>query len=57
MGYSRAGKMFTRLQKEGIVAPSGDARGCKVLVYVPGGQSMGTPEQSTFIPDDDEFDN
>ena len=56
MGYSRAGKMFTRLQKEGIVAPSGDARGCKVLVYVPGGQSMGTVEQSTFVPDDD-FDN
>ena len=55
MGYSRAGKMFTRLQKEGIVAPSGDARGCKVLVYVPGGQSMGTPEQSTFIPDDEEY--
>ena len=57
MGYSRAGKMFTRLQKEGIVAPSGDARGCKVLVYVPGGQSMGTPEQSTFIPDDDDYSN
>ena len=57
MGYSRAGKMFTRLQKEGIVALSGDAKGCKVLVYVPGGQSMGTPEQSTFIPDDDEYDN
>ena len=53
MGYSRAGKMFTRLQKEGIVAASGDARGCKVLVYTPGGQSMGTPEQSTFVPDDE----
>ena len=57
MGYSRAGKMFTRLQKEGIVAASGDARGCKVLVYVPGGQSLGTPEQSTFVPDDDEIDD
>lgn len=56
MGYSRAGKMFTRLQKEGIVAPSGDARGCKVLVYVPGGQQAGTIEQSSFIPDN-EFDN
>ena len=53
MGYSRAGKMFTRLVREGIVAASGDARGCKVLVYVPGGQSLGTPELSTFIPDDD----
>ena len=56
MGYSRAGKMFTRLQKEGIVAPSGDARGCKVLTYVPGGQSLGTPEQSTFIPDDEGYE-
>ena len=52
MGYSRAGKMFKRLQNEGIVAQSGDARGCKVLVYVPGGQQVGTIEQSTFIPDD-----
>ena len=53
MGYSRAGKMFRRLQNEGIVAQSGDARGCKVLVYVPGGQQGGTIEQSTFVPDDD----
>ena len=53
MGYSRAGKMFKRLQNEGIVAQSGDARGCKVLVYVPGGQQGGTIEQSTFVPDDD----
>ena len=55
MGYSRAGKMFIRLQKEGIVAPSGDARGCKVLVYVPGGQSLGSVEQSTYVPDDDDY--
>ena len=53
MGYSRAGKMFKRLQNEGIVAQSGDARGCKVLVYVPGGQQGGTVEQSTYVPDDD----
>ena len=53
MGYSRAGKMFKRLQIEGIVAESGDARGCKVLVYTPGAPNMGTPEQSTYIPDDD----
>ena len=53
MGFSRAGKMFKRLQNEGIVAQSGDARGCKVLVYAPGGQQAGTIEQSTFVPDDD----
>ena len=54
MGYSRAGKMFKRLQNEGIVAQSGDARGCKVLVYTPGGQQGGTIEQSTFVPDDED---
>ena len=53
MGFSRAGKMFTRLQKEGIVATSGDARGCKVLQYSPYSQEVSTPEQSTFIPDED----
>lgn len=53
MGFSRAGKMFTRLQKEGIVATSGDARGCKVLVYSPYDSEVSTPEQSTFVPDDD----
>ena len=54
MGFSRAGKMFTRLQKEGIVATSGDARGCKVLVYNPySSDEVATPEQSTFIPDDE----
>ena len=54
MGYSRAGKMFVRLQREGIVAPEGDARGCKVLVYTPGESFATSVEQSTFIPDDEE---
>ncbi len=53
MGFSRAGKMFTRLQKEGIVATSGDARGCKVLQYSPYSSDVSTPEQSTFIPDEE----
>ena len=53
MGFSRAGKMFTRLQKEGIVATSGDARGCKVLVYTPYDTEVSTPEQSTFVPDEE----
>lgn len=56
MGYTRAGKMFSRLQAEGIVALTGDSRGCKVLTYVPGSEQEGTVEQSTFIPDD-EFSN
>ena len=52
MGFSRAGKMFKRLQDEGVVATSGDARGCKVLMYNPfQSEDVTTPEQSTFIPD------
>lgn len=54
MGFSRAGKMFKRLQDEGVVATSGDARGCKVLMYNPfQSEEVTTPEQSTFIPDDE----
>ena len=54
MGFSRAGKMFKRLQDEGVVAPSGDARGCKVLMYNPfQSEDVTTPEQSTFVPDEE----
>ena len=54
MGFSRAGKMFTRLQKEGVVATSGDARGCKVLMYNPyQSEEVTTPEQSSFVPDEE----
>ena len=52
MGFSRAGKIFTRLQKEGVVAPSGDARGCKVLIYSPYDSQVSSEEVSTLIPDD-----
>lgn len=57
MGFTRAGKIFYRLQAEGIVSTSGDARGCKVLTYVPGGQQEGSVEQSTFIPDGNDENN
>ncbi|MPN22930.1 hypothetical protein SDC9_170315 [bioreactor metagenome] len=36
-GFSRAGKIFSRLQKEGIVAAApdspGSSKGCKVLIH------------------------
>ena len=32
-GFTRAGKIFLQLQKEGIVDTNGSARGCKVLVH------------------------
>ena len=55
MGFSRAGKMFTRLQRDGVVAVGGgDARGCKVLMYNPISEEVTSQEQSTFIPDTDE---
>lgn len=33
VGFPKAGRMFARLVKDGIVASSGDARGSKVLVH------------------------
>ena len=32
-GFGRAGRIFNQLQQEGIVASSGNAKGCKVLVH------------------------
>ena len=53
MGFSRAGRMFSRLVNEGVVAKTGDARGCKVLIYNPySSEDVTSPEQSTFIPDE-----
>ncbi len=53
MGFPRAGRIFARLQKEGVVAFEGDSRGNKVLAHAPiGEEQIGTIEQSTFIPDD-----
>ncbi|MCQ2801070.1 MAG: hypothetical protein MJ222_00235 [Bacilli bacterium] len=53
MGFPRAGRIFARLQKEGIVAFEGDSRGNKVLAHAATSEpQMGTIEQSTFIPDD-----
>lgn len=53
MGFTRAGKMFSRLQAEGIVSTEGDSRGCKVLAYVPGQPQNGSIEQSTYISDEE----
>ena len=33
VGFPKAGRMFARLVKDGIVAPTGDAKGSKVLVH------------------------
>ncbi len=57
IGFPRAGRMFGRLQKEGYVEKTGDARGNKVIKRVPinNEQQLGSIEQSTLqYVDDDE---
>ena len=56
IGFPRAGRMFAKLQNEGIVATTGDAKGSKVLVRTPinNEPQMGTIEQSTLVVTDDE---
>lgn len=52
MGFPRAGRIFARLIKEGVVAETGDSRGNKVLIHNSTGDSQVTTlEQSTFVPD------
>lgn len=53
MGFSRAGKIFTRLVREGIVEEHGDSKGCKVLVYEPSNSRVTSLDQSTFTPDEE----
>ena len=56
MGFNRAGKIFSQLQREGIVSSESTAKGSKVLCYEPPmqEQQIGSVEQSTFIPDSEE---
>ena len=51
IGFPKAGRLFARLVREGLVASEGDARGSKVLVhnFAPSEQ-IGSIEQSEFIP-------
>ena len=55
MGFPRAGRIFARLIKEGIVAeqPDASAKGNKVLVHaeINNEPQIGSVEQSTYIPD------
>lgn len=56
VGFPKAGRLFARLQKEGVVAKSGDSsRGCKVLIKASlNNESMGSIEQSTLVVSEDE---
>lgn len=58
VGFPKAGRLFNKLVKEGIVAPSGDARGCKVLVHLTE-QSDSSPtsiDQSNVYEDTSEIE-
>ena len=56
IGFPRAGRMFGRLQKEGVVDLGGDAKGSKVLIHEPvkNEQQMGSVEQSSLHIIDEE---
>lgn len=52
IGFPKAGRLFSKLVRDGYVAAQGDARGSKVLIHsAPQQQQIGSIEQSEFIPD------
>lgn len=56
VGFPKAGRLFGRLQKEGYVELSGDAKGCKVIkraVEESSSDNLGSVEQSTLVMSDD----
>lgn len=52
VGFPKAGRLFNKLLKDGYVSHDHDARGSKVLIRAPEGQSsqIGSIEQSSFVP-------
>lgn len=53
VGFPRAGRIFNRLVKEGVVdGTTSTSQGSKVIMHAPSEPQMGTIEQSTFIPDE-----
>lgn len=55
VGFTRAGKLFSRLQQDGIVSAHPDtassAKGCKVLIHdSPSSSAVGSGELSTSLP-------
>ena len=59
VGFPKAGRLFARLQREGIVAKQDDSsHGCKVLVKVEqSNQNLGSIEQSTLVESNDYGDD
>lgn len=56
VGFPRAGRMFSRLQKEGYVAMTGDARGSKVLMKTEQSESPTSIAESKVYYDDSSED-
>lgn len=54
VGFPKAGRLFNKLLKDGYVSSEHDARGSKVLIHQEvNTQSVGSVEQSTFVPNAD----
>lgn len=53
VGFPKAGRLFAKLQKEGIVALQGDARGSKVLVHEAQSESPTSIDESTLYANDE----
>ncbi len=54
VGFPKAGRLFAKLQKEGIVALQGDARGSKVLIHEAQSESPTSIDESTLYEDDEQ---
>ena len=54
VGFPKAGRLFNKLLKDGYVSADHDARGSRVLIHETPEQQMGTIEQSTFTPTNDD---
>lgn len=49
VGFPKAGRLFNKLVQQGVVAPTGDSRGSKVLLTAPRSEEVTSSEESTLI--------
>lgn len=54
VGFPKAGRLFAKLQKDGIVAFGGDARGSKVIVHLSQSESPTSIDESKIYQDEED---
>jgi DNA segregation ATPase FtsK/SpoIIIE-like protein len=54
VGFPKAGRLFAKLQKDGIVAYGGDAKGSKVIVHLSQSESPTSIDESKIYQDEEE---